>query len=76
MKTAHSQQLMERHRVRDDREPRQTMSFDEIADLISRAEGRRISRQAIAAQHQKALKKLRNAIEEDPRLHHEFLQAI
>ena len=76
MKTAHSKQLMERHRVRDDREPPQALSFGEIAEIISRSEGRRISRQAITAQHQRALLKLRIAIEEDPRLHEEFLQVI
>lgn len=77
MKAAHGKQHSERRPVNEvDVNHSGLMNFDDIADYISKAEGKRISRQAIAAQHQKALQKLRIAIAEDPRLQLEFLEAL
>ena len=45
---------------------RRVLTFDEIAKIISRSEGKRIGRQRVHIVHERALEKLKKALAEDP----------
>lgn len=76
MKAARDQQLAQGARAHDPVVPTKNLTFREIAKIINQRTGENISHQRIMYLHERALKKLKLQLQENPVLEQKFLELL
>lgn len=76
MKTSRQEQIAHGAKAHDHVIPTKMLGFREIAEILTQKTGTPISHQRVAYIHGRALKRLKEQIQEDPVLEQSFLECL